>query len=250
MYTYSTYGEFRCANFQFEGRDALIIFPPNPDPQGRWMMKMEYFGAFPELEYELVRRGWHLCYLKNINRLGTDADSDAKARFADLMAKDFGLENKFTCIGMSCGGLCSVNFAYRHPEYVSLLYLDAPVMNFYSWPMGFGVGFTEGKDPYASGGWAELVDAYGFDRQTFLTYRGHPMDKIPALAENNIPVALVYGDSDTEVPYIENGILLERYYKEHGLTLFCVGKAGCGHHPHGLEDNTELIAFIEENTKK
>lgn len=246
MYTYSEFAGFRRADFSFEGRDALIVFPKEPEPQGRWMIKMEYFGAFPALEIELLKRGWHLCYLKNINRWGTDADSDAKARFADFIADEFGLERKFTCIGMSCGGICSVNFAARHPGYAAFLYLDAPVMNLLSCPMGFGVG-----DPLGEGdsGWREIEDAFGFTLPELLTYREHPIDKIPILAEHNIPVALVYGNSDTCVPYIENGIVLEKYYKEHNLPLFCVGKKACGHHPHGLEDNTALADFIEKHTK-
>ena len=96
MYTYSEFCGFKRADFKFEDRDALIVFPETPEPQGRWMMKMEYFGAFPALEVELLRRGWHLCYLRNVNRWGTDVDSDAKARFADFIADEFGLERKFT----------------------------------------------------------------------------------------------------------------------------------------------------------
>ena len=57
-------------------------------------------------------------------------------------------------------------------------------------------------------------------------------------------MALVYGDSDPVVPYIENGKVLEDAYRKAGLPLYCVGKAGFGHHPHGLEDNGELLAFI------
>jgi len=243
-FKYSEFEGFKRADFKFEDRDALIVFPDKPEEHGRWMMKMEYFGAFPKLEVELLKRGWHLCYLKNVNRWGTDVDSDAKDRFADFIAEEFGLQNKFTCVGMSCGGICSVNFAAKYPHRVSLLYLDAPVMNMLSCPMGFGIGEALGGDA----GWHEIEEAYGFDLPTLLTYREHPIDKIPILAENNIPVALVYGDSDVTVPYVENGIVLEKYYREKGLTLFCVGKEGCGHHPHGLEENTALADFIEENT--
>lgn len=241
---YSEFMGFRRADFTFEDREALIVFPNEPDGSGRWMMKMEYFGAFPNLEAELLRRGWHLCYLKNINRWGTDADSDAKARFADFIAGEFGLRNRFTCVGMSCGGICSVNFAARHPDKAEFLYLDAPVMNLLSCPMGFGIG--ESLD--GEGGWQEIKEAYGFDLPTLLTYREHPIDKIPSIAEHKIPVALIYGDSDPIVPYSENGAVLERYYKNAGLPLFCVGKKGCGHHPHGLEDPKPLADFIEAHT--
>ena len=57
MYTYSEFCGFKRADFKFEDRDALIVFPKEPEPQGRWMMKMEYFGAFPALECDLLKNG-------------------------------------------------------------------------------------------------------------------------------------------------------------------------------------------------
>lgn len=244
-YNYTEFCGFRQADFEFEDRDALIVFPLEKSAScRRWMMKMEYFGAFPALEIELLRRGWHLAYIKNRTRWGTDDDSDLKARFADFVSGEFGLEKKFTCIGMSCGGLCSVNFAARHPEYTSFLYLDAPVMNLYSCPMGFGSGEALGEN---GEGWCELVDAYGFDIPSFLVYRGHPIDKVDFLAKHRIPAALVYGDEDRVVPYNENGIVLEKCYREKGVPLYVAAKKGCGHHPHGLSDPTPIADFIEEN---
>ena len=64
--------------------------------------------------------------------------------------------------------------------------------------------------------------------------------------ENNIPVILVYGESDDVVPYIENGKLLEKYYKQNDGTIITIGKKDCGHHPHGLKDNTPIIEFAKK----
>ena len=61
-----------------------------------------------------------------------------------------------------------------------------------------------------------------------------------------LPVALVCGDSDQTVPYIENGLAFSQMYRASGLPFFEVLKPGCGHHPHGLEDNTALIEFVEQ----
>ena len=30
-----------------------------------------------------------------------------------------------------------------------------------------------------------------------------------------------------------------------GGTIVAIGKKNCGHHPHGLEDNTPIIEFVE-----
>lgn len=241
---YTDWYGYKRLDFRFEDREALIVFPNEPGwGSGKWACKMEYFGAFPTMECELLKNGFHLAYLKNINRWGVDEDHHARARFAAYIAKEYGLEEKFIPVGMSCGGLHSVNFASRYPDLVSVLYLDAPVMNLLSCPMGFGVGNSLGEN---GSGWKEIVDAYGFTISDLLTYREHPIDRIPSLIEHKIPVALVYGDSDPVVPYIENGLVLEEAYKAAGLPLFCVGKPGCAHHPHGLEDNTELLEFFRK----
>ena len=235
--TYSEWGGFRRADFRFEDRDALIVFP-KCEKNGKWLVKMEYFGAFPELEFEMLNRGWHLAYLQNHNRWGTDDDSDAKARFADFVSAEFGLENRFSCVGMSCGGICSVNFAARHPDKAGVLYLDAPVMNLLSCPCGLGVATDKL--------YAEFFEAMGLTVSELLNYRSHPVDFIGDLIEHRVPIALVCGDSDSVVPYIENGAILSAAYRKTDIPFFEELKTGCDHHPHGLNDNTQLIDFAEK----
>lgn len=57
---------------------------------------------------------------------------------------------------------------------------------------------------------------------------------------------MVYGDSDNVVPYSENGAVLEKYYRENGGIIEAIGKENCGHHPHGLYDNTPIVKFVEK----
>ena len=139
---------------------------------------------------------------------------------------------------MSCGGLIATKFAAKYPEFVKALYLDAPVMNFMSCPAG--VGKADG------GMMQEFTDATGMDIIDLINYRENPIDKKDILLKNSIPIVMVYGDSDNVVPYSENGEFLERYYKENGGNILVIGKKGCGHHPHGLSDNTPVIEFIEK----
>ena len=40
--------------------------------------------------------------------------------------------------------------------------------------------------------------------------------------------------------------ILEKYYRENGGTIVSIGKANCAHHPHGLENNTPIIEFVEK----
>jgi predicted esterase len=69
------------------------------------------------------------------------------------------------------------------------------------------------------------------------------------LLENDIPIIMVYGDSDDVVPYEENGKLLEEFYKKGSGKLVAIGKAGCGHHPHGLSDNSVIVEFARGYSK-
>jgi hypothetical protein len=229
---------FKRIDFEFEGREAILVFPQVPDKNKNWMIKTEYFGAFPNLEIEMIKRGWHLAYIKNITRWCLDEDLDLKKRFADYLTAEYGLHKKCVPIGMSCGGLIASKFAARHPEYVQALYLDAPVMNFLSCPAGIG---KAGNDLMQ-----EFIDATGMNLIDLINYRENPVDKMDILIQNNIPVIMVYGDSDDVVPYDENGQILEEYYRKNNGNITVFGKENCGHHPHGLIDNTSIIELIEK----
>ena len=229
---------FKRIDFKFEGREAILVLPKAANAERNWLLKTEYFDAFQDFEYEMVCRGWHLAFIKNVTRWCIDEDLDLKARFAAALAEELGLYPKCMPVGMSCGGMIGVKLAARHPECVSALYLDAPVMNLLSCPARVGRGESKTLN--------EFVNATGITLSELISYREHPIDKMPILLENNIPIVLVYGDSDDVVPYHENGMLLERYYNAGGGNILAIGKPGCAHHPHGLEDNTPIIEFVEK----
>ncbi len=237
----SDWNGFPMLTFRFEDRDAILVLPENAT--GQWLMKTEYFWAFQDTELALVKEGYALAYIANDNRWGTDEDCHRRARFADMLSEKVGLRKRSVLVGMSCGGLIAVNFASRYPEYVSFLYLDAPVMNLLSCPMGFGCGISLDN----GGGWEELKAAYGFTLTDLINYRRHPMDRLDVLTDNRLPCALVWGDSDEVVPFTENGIHVLRHYEAAGLPIFKHEKAGCGHHPHGMADPAPLVKYIMEN---
>lgn len=227
--------------FPFEDRTAWIVFPDEDRATDRIAMKMEYWGAFPATEQRLVDEGYFLVFLTNKNRWGQDVDHDAKVRFIDFMNREFGTRKKIVCVGMSCGGYHSVNFASRHPDYVSALYLDAPLLNMLSYPMGYGVG-TQHLYVFDE----EIAPAYGFTLSDLINYRDMPYDRIHTLVENRIPVAMTAGDSDKIVPYVENGRYIEEAYRGTDIPFFLTIVPGRDHHPHGLEDPTPVIEFIRK----
>ena len=230
---------FRRIDFLFKGREAVLVFPQRANESKNWLLKTEYFGAFPNLEIEMLKGGWHLAFIKNVTRWCLDEDLELKRDFANFLREEYGLYEKCVPVGMSCGGLIACKLAAKYPHLISALYLDAPVMNLLSCPADIGI---------AKGGlFEEFTSATGMTLSELICYREHPIDKMDILLEHNIPVVLVYGDADEIVPYSENGALLCRYYTERGGEILAIGKPGCAHHPHGLDDNTPIVEFIEKH---
>ena len=58
---------------------------------------------------------------------------------------------------------------------------------------------------------------------------------------------MLYGNADGVVIYEENGRVLEDFYRENGGVLKVISRSMCGHHPHGLDDPSVIIEFIEQN---
>ena len=86
----------------------------------------------------------------------------------------------------------------------------------------------------------------GLTTSDLINYRNHPIDNVYKLIERRIPVFLVCGDSDSVVPYVENGKALADMYRATDIPFFEVVKPNCDHHPHGLDDNTPIIEFAEK----
>ena len=222
--------------FEFEGKNAKVVFAAEETRTYKWVMKTEYFDDFPDTQNLLLERGINLAYIENETRWCKDADILRKKRFADFLADKYGFEKKFGIIGMSCGGLIGTKFAAEFPEMVSVLYLDAPVLNLLSCPAG--IGNAENCM------WDEFENAMGISLSKLISYRENPIDKLDILVKNNIPIILVCGLSDNIVPYEENGEILYDYYKKNGGIIAKYLKNGCGHHPHGLDDNNPIADFI------
>ena len=220
------------------GREVLMVFPNEGRKKGKWILKTEYFDAFPATELELVKRGYHIVHIRNKTRWNLPEDTEARAELAKFMHKKYALRKKCVIVGMSCGGMQGIYFAAKYPQYVSCMYLDAPVVNLLSCPAGL------------CGAKGDMLEEFERDRgmgmADLIRYRNHPLDNIPALVKHNIPIVLVSGDADLTVPYEHNGKLLRDAYEKNGCTIKTIIKKG-GHHPHGLENNREIVNFILNN---
>lgn len=237
-FTTSEWNGFKRLDFKFNNRDCILICPDTPCEGNKWLYRTEYFGAFADLEIALIKKGYHLAYMQNTTRMCPEVDTDMRPLFCDFLTKEFGLNEKCALVGFSCGGMQSVYFAAKYPRYVACAYLDAPVMNYLSWPFALGVGQNDCSE--------EFICNMGMDLSEMLNFRNHPIDQKEKLLKSGIPILLVSGDSDKTVPFCENGQLLYDYFKVNGGNIELIIKPGGDHHPHGLPDNTPIIDFIQK----
>lgn len=236
-YIETEWKSYKCLEFKFQNRKAKLVCPRVSCEANKWLLKTEYFGAFPVFELEMLAQGYHVAYVQNKTRWHDATDDDIKNDFCEFLHQEFGLHEKCLPVGMSCGGMHAIYFAAKYPERIAGLYLDAPVLNLLSCPAGVGIA---GDNMYE-----EFVQDTGLTKLDLINYRNHPIDCVDALVKNRISIFLVAGDSDSVVPYAENGKALYESYIEHGGDIRQIVKPGCDHHPHGLTDNAPLVEFVK-----
>ena len=245
-YTESYWNGFRRIDFMFEDRNAILVFPDENNATTHWLLKTEYFDEFPELELELIKQGYHLAYVQNINRWGLKEDLDLKKRFRDFLVTEFNLYKKCIPVGMSCGAIFSIKLAGMYPEMVSVLYIDAPVINILSL-LGMGNKTTDQEAE-------EIYQALSSNSSQMISYREHPLDYLPNILANNIPTCLVYANQDYSVDYTENADLVKAAYAKTKIPFCWFEKDGFGHHPHGLQglnmqEQQTVIQFLLDNDR-
>lgn len=228
--------------FEYMGRTATVLLPKDKDINNKWVWKAEFFGAFDYTEQALLKDGWYIVHYDVKDMYGCDEAIRLMKKFHSYITKQYALCKKATIFGFSRGGLYSVNYALTYPKDVGALYLDAPVLDVKSWPAGCGDG--EGDEKC----WEECKNCYNITEETAKDFDKNPIDRADELIQTNIPLILVCGDSDTVVPFCENGEKLAKKYEENNVKKFkLIVKNGVGHHPHSLEDPTEIVDFIKEN---
>lgn len=236
-----TWRGFKCENFVFENKKAIIVFPNKTEPNKNWMLKTEYWDAFPQTEIEMLKHGFHLAYIENESRFATFADCERKNRFVNFISSKYKLRDKCVPVGYSCGGAHAVNFAGYFPNAVACLFIDAPVLNFCDYPGRLGCSGYE--DVWQN----EFILAYpNVTRAKLLNFDAHPINRVDSLKKNKIPVIMLYGTEDKTVDYNLNGKLLELEYADCQSLLTVIPRNLQGHHPHGFLLKGGVDDFYDE----
>lgn len=226
--------------FLFKGRTAWVVEPSTPLPGNPWSWCMMFPDAFTVrcAAPQLVAAGFHHAFLDVGNTFGSPAAVTQLAAFHDELVRR-GLGPKPALVGISRGGLYAHRYASEHPDRVAVIYGDAGVCDFKSWPGG------KGKGKGSPGDWKACLAAYGFaDEAAALAYQGNPIDTLGPLAKAGVALIHVVGDADDVVPPAENAAIVEQRYRALGGTIEVIHKPTCGHHPHGLDDPQPVVDFI------
>jgi pimeloyl-ACP methyl ester carboxylesterase len=240
-----TWHGYKRHSFKVNGQDAWLVEPNTPTAEKYWSWCMEFPDAFTQrcAAPALLEKGFYHVHIKVGNTFGAPAALDHFDAFYTTLTKA-GLHKRTILIGLSRGGLYAYRWAARDAPRVSVIYGDAPVCDFKSWPGG------KGKGKGSPGDWASLQKLYGFkDEAEAVASKINPVDQLEPLAKANVALIHVVGDADNVVPAEENTTLIETRYKALGGKVEVINKPGIGHHPHGLDDPTPVVKFILDNCK-
>jgi pimeloyl-ACP methyl ester carboxylesterase len=243
--TIDSWHGFRRHRFQVDGCEAWVVEPKKALPGNPLSWCMEFPDAFTErcAAPQLLEAGFHHAHIVVGNTFGCPAALGHFDAFYKAL-RVHGLAEKLTLIGLSRGGFYAYRWAEANPEKVTVIYGDAPVCDFKSWPGGKGKGQGSPAD------WTSLISLYGFKNEAeALAWPGNPLDNLAPLAKAKVALIHVVGDDDTGVPVAENTALVEQRYKALGGEIKVIHKPGIGHHPHGLDDPKPVVDFILKHSQ-
>ncbi|MDX1929519.1 MAG: prolyl oligopeptidase family serine peptidase [Pirellulaceae bacterium] len=240
---------FVSVEFKVNDRPVTVVIPKqsaaNEPKSYPWVWHGEFFGHRPQPDIELLKRGFHIVYTSVPDMLGCPKAVAHWDKVYEELTTKHKFAPKVALVGLSRGGLYCYNWAASNPQRVACIYGDAPVCDLKSWPGGKGKGKGSPRD------WELAKQCYGFaNDEEAVAYKRNPVDTLADLAKHHVALLHVYGDADDVVPWEENTGLIASRYRELGGEIKLIPKPGVGHHPHGLEDSTPIVEFIEHNVMK
>jgi len=223
--------------FEIDGHKAFVYAAPKPAQGQPWLWYAPTFSGI-----SLVQRKLYFESLMNagIGIAGFDLGevrgapgSTAKfSLFYDEMVKR-GWSPKPILLGQSRGGLMMLAWGVRNPDKVRAFVGIYPVCNLASWPLKNSKAATLADFAMTE---AELVAKL---------HQFNPVDNLPGLLSNKVPMFVVHGDSDVVVPYDDNTGLLKQRYQAGGGSITVKIIPGEGHKVSpSFFECPELVDFV------
>ncbi len=223
-------------HFTFEGCKAWIVEPPMPAPDNRWSWCMQWAEAFvPRVgTIALLEHGFYHVHIDAFEFRASPKGIAIMRRFQDKLV-GMGLSPKANLIGMSWGGYFSLRYAEENPAQVCAIYLDAPLCN--------AADEDTGSEHPARHN-QEISERYGLSFEELKTSPLNPVNNLKPIADAKIPVFAAIGEDDCVVNHKTNFDVVEKNFLAAGGAFWkVVRRPAWGHHPHGVDDVTELLDF-------
>ena len=222
---------FKKYSLKVNDRSAIFVKPETPRKDSAWVMRPAFFGAFPKTDIALLKNGFYVAYYDLTHLYASPRAMKLGDEFYKFAVEKCGLSKKFVTEGISRGGAFALNWGNHDPSKFVAIYVDAPVCDFNVWP----------TNPRLK---KDLLKEWGI--KSMKEFKGNPFDNLEKLAKSKVPVLIVAGDSDKPVPYAKNGEIYKQRFEKLGGTIKAIVKKNCDHHPHGLDDPTEIVKFIQD----
>ena len=232
-------------DFQVDGADVIVVEPEEPLPGRPWAWRGEFFGAFPNADIELLKGGWHLAYMSVPDLFGSPRAMRKWERLYEVLVERHGLSPRPGLIGLSRGRplLHGLGGGPPRRDAGGLPGQRRLRLQELARRPAEGIG-DRGRLARRSGRSCSTPTTSEDDREA-IAYGGNPVDRLGPLAEAEIPILLVYGDSDETVPHRENSEVVYERYRALGGPVERIVKPGADHHPHGLPDPRPVVEFFD-----
>lgn len=208
----------------------MIVKPDNPN--GKWIVRPSFIGAFPYVDDSLLKRGYHVGFYDVTHEYGNIKAQKDFESYIKYCRKKYKLNYKFIIEGFSRGGFFALCYSINHPDDIEKIYVDAPVCNLRSWPL-LSADSLLYKDA------VRLWRDCGVDIDNVFDF---PIRNFDTIVSHNIPCVLVYGDKDTIVPYKDNFGEIKKYPKR----FLKIRKPFSGHHPHSMPKCKKIVDFLSK----
>jgi pimeloyl-ACP methyl ester carboxylesterase len=105
-------------------RRCVVVVPRKAAPSNPWSWRACYWDHQPQIEVELLRRGFHIAFV------APDPGRQGKAwdLWYKFLTENHGLAKKTVFIGMSKGGVNEFNWSVVNPDKVACIYADNPCL--------------------------------------------------------------------------------------------------------------------------
>lgn len=109
-------------NDQVDGQLRCVVVAPQKTAPGMpWSWRGRYFDHEPQAEIELLKRGFHIGFIQSDDMQRWDA-------WYAFLTEQHGLSKRPAFVGMSGGGRNSFTWSTTHPDRVSCIYADNPLI--------------------------------------------------------------------------------------------------------------------------